>query len=74
MEKTHPVREAIVVNPVVMSSRLSSYIYNFKHNTCVFRLYLCAWHDWEEVKGRGSLGPVSIHGNRCCRVLGDWRS
>lgn len=33
------------------------------------RLYLCAWHNWEEVKGRGSLGPVGIHGNRCCKVL-----
>ncbi len=35
--------------------------------------YLCARHNREEVKGRGSLGPVGIHGNRCCRVLGDWR-
>lgn len=38
---------------------------------CVRRMqsYLCTWHNREEVKGRGSLGPIRIHGDRCCGVL-----
>jgi len=35
--------------------------------------YLCPRHNRDEVKGRGSLGPVGIHGNRCRGVLGDRR-
>lgn len=42
--------------------------------TCIqFRPYLCAWHNRKEVKGRGPLGTIGIHGNRCCRVLDDCR-
>ena len=40
---------------------------------CSCRIYLCARHNREEVKGRGSLGPVGIHGARCRGVLDDWR-
>lgn len=35
----------------------------------LIKSYLCTWHDREEVKGRGSLGPIGVHGDGCCGVL-----
>lgn len=35
----------------------------------MIKSYLCPWHDREKVKGRGSLGPIGVHGDRGRGVL-----
>lgn len=47
-----------------INSLFDSYIFKSKP-------HLCPWYDGEQVKRRGSLGPVGIHGNRWDSLLGD---